>query len=222
MPLIAIPPRTSGSGIVIAVRWPPAECPEIYSRVGSAPYSPRCSASHRMERRTSSTMRSSRAAGASVYSRKIDPEREQCRGEEGETLLYEIVYLPIAAVDERRCRRARIGSEKQIEPLARSVAIGKIKMAGNFAPHPGAACGPVGDNRVALRDRRGVVVGGIDLGTVHSAGQHGSGSGNHSVEVDSHSSLPPVRRQPIEPHAGRHKGDQRRLIATAPVVTRYS
>ena len=77
-------------------------------------------------------------------------------------------------MDERQRRRVRIGGEKQIEPLARGVAIGKIKMAGNFAPHPGAACGPVGDNRVALRDRRGVVVGGIELGTVHSAVHHGA------------------------------------------------
>src|SRR6516164_2970156 len=96
--------------------------------------------------------------------REIDPERKQALREEGETLLYDIVYLPIAAVDERKRRRVRIGGEKQIEPLARRVAIGKIKMAGSFAPHPGAACGPTGDNRVALRDRRGVVVGGIELG----------------------------------------------------------
>jgi len=104
--------------------------------------------------------------------REIDPERDQALGEEGETLLYEIVYLPIAAVDERQRRRVRIGGKKEIEPLARGVAIGKVKMAGNFAPHPGAACRPVGDNRVALRDRRGVVVGGVELGTVHSAVQH--------------------------------------------------
>ena len=61
--------------------------------------------------------------------RKIDPEREQCLGEEGETLLYDIVYLPIAAVDKRQRRRVRIGGEKQIEPLARGVAIGKIATA---------------------------------------------------------------------------------------------
>ena len=117
--------------------------------------------------------------------RKIDPEREQCLGEEGETLLYDIVYLPIAAVDKRKRGRLRIGGEKQIEPLAWGVALGKIKMAGNFAPHPGAACCPIGDNRVALRDRRGVVVGGIELGTVHFAVQHGAGSGRNSVDVGS-------------------------------------
>jgi len=40
-------------------------------------------------------------------------------------------------------------------------------------------------NRVALRDRRGVVVGGIELGTVHFAVQHGAGSGRNSVDVGS-------------------------------------
>src|SRR6516165_6402923 len=88
--------------------------------------------------------------------REIDPERKQALREEGETLLYDIVYLPIAAVDERKRRRVRIGGEKQIEPLARRVAIGKIKMAGSFAPHPGAACHPIGDNRVALGNSCGV------------------------------------------------------------------
>ena len=37
---------------------------------------------------------------------------------------------------------------------------------------------------------------------VHSAVQHGAGSGRCSVDVDSHSSLPRVRRQPVEPPAG--------------------
>src|SRR5207249_3003022 len=40
---------------------------------------------------------------------------------------------------------------------------------------------PVGDNRVALRDRSGVVVGGIELSTVHFAVQHGLGSGHNLV-----------------------------------------
>ena len=88
-------------------------------------------------------------------------------------LLYEIAYLPVAAVDERQRRRVGIGGEKQIEPLARSLAVSKVETSGVFAPHPGTACGPTGDNRGALRDRRGVVVGGIELRTVHSAVQHG-------------------------------------------------
>jgi hypothetical protein len=143
-----------------------------------------------------------RRRGQRVFDdRETDPEREQCLGEEGETLLYVIVYLPIAAVDERKRRRVGIGGEKQIEPLARGVTIGKIKMAGNFAPRPGAACGPVGDNRVAFRDRRGVVVGGIELGTVHSAVQHGAGSGHNSVGGGSRDSLPCDRPQRVEPHA---------------------
>src|SRR5215472_6550610 len=150
--------------------------------------------------------------------REIDPERKQALGEEGETLLYDIVYLPITAVDERKRRRVRIGGEKQIEPLARRVAIGKIKMAGSFAPHSGAACGPIGDNRVALGDRRGVVVGGIELGTVHSAVQHGADSGRYSVGQSGQSA---TRSAAAGRDARWHKGDQRRLIATAPVVTRY-
>src|SRR5437879_3395902 len=107
MPLIAIPPRTSGSGIVIAVRWAPAECPTTYSRFGSAPYSARCSASHRTERRTSATMRSSSA----IDNREIDPERQQPLGEKGEILL--VVHPPIAAVDKRKGGCLRIGGEKQ-------------------------------------------------------------------------------------------------------------
>jgi hypothetical protein len=76
-------------------------------------------------------------------------------------------------VDKGKRRRLRFDGEKKIEPLAWDIAVGKIKMAGAFTPHPGAARRPVGDNRVALRDRRGIVVGGVELGTVHSAIQHG-------------------------------------------------
>ena len=92
-------------------------------------------------------MRSSRAVGASVYSMtaRLIPRGSSASAKKAK-LSFEIVYLPIAAVDGRQRRRVRIGGEKRIEPLARGVAIGKIKMAGNFAPHPGAACGPVGDN----------------------------------------------------------------------------
>ena len=116
-----------------------------------------------------------RRRGQRVFDdREIDPERKQALGEEGEILL--VVHLPIAAVDKRKRGRLRIGGEKQIEPLARGIAVGKVEMAGVFAPHPGAACRPIGDNRVALGDGCGVVVGGIELGTVHSAVQHGVGS----------------------------------------------
>src|SRR5215470_14862781 len=74
--------------------------------------------------------------------RKIDPEREQCLSEEGETLLYEIVYLPIAAVDKRKRGRLRIGGKKQVEPLARRLAVSEVP-SGVFAPHPGTACRPI-------------------------------------------------------------------------------
>ena len=128
-------------------------------------------------------MRSSRAAGRQrVFDdREIDPERKQALGEEGEILL--VVHLPIAAVDKRKRRRLRIGGEKQIEPLARRIAVGEVETTGVFVPHLGAACRPIGDNRVALGDGCGVVVGGIELGTVHSAVQHGVGSGHNSVGV---------------------------------------
>src|SRR6516164_10155520 len=52
---------------------------------------------------------------------EIDPERQQALGEKGETLL--VVHLPVAAVDKRKRRRFRIGGEKQIEPLARSLTV---------------------------------------------------------------------------------------------------
>jgi hypothetical protein len=109
-------------------------------------------------------------------------------------------------VDERKRRRVWIAGEKQIEPLARSLAVSAVETSGVFAPHPGTACRPIGDNRVALRDRRGVVVGGVELGTVHSAVQHGAGSGRNSVDVGSHGSLPRVRQQPIEPQRW-HEGN---------------
>jgi len=110
---------------------------------------------------------------------RLIPRGSSPFGEKGEILF--VVHLPIAAVDKRKRRRFRIGGEKQIEPLARSLAISKVETSGVFAPHPGTACRPIGDNRVALRDRRGVVVGGVELGTVHSAVQHGAGSGRYSV-----------------------------------------
>src|SRR5215831_20761676 len=112
--------------------------------------------------------------------REIDPEREQCLGEEGETLLYEIVYLPIPAMDKCKRRRLRMGSKKQIEPLARGIAVSEVEMAGVFAPHLRAAWRPIGDNLVPLGNGRRVVVGGIELGTVYSAVQHGVGSGHNS------------------------------------------
>src|SRR6516162_6053816 len=129
--------------------------------------------------------------------REIDPERQQALGEEGEILL--VVHLPIAAVDERKRGRLWIGGEKQIEPLARSLAVSEVETSGAFAPHPGTACRPIGDNRVALRGRRGVVVSGIELGTVHSAVQHGAGSGS---QVVGRYSVPRDRRQPVDSDAG--------------------
>ena len=79
--------------------------------------------------------------------REIDPERKQTLREEGEILL--IVHLPIAAMDKPKRGRLRIGGEKQIEPLARSIAVGKVEKAGVFAPHPGTACRPIGESRHA-------------------------------------------------------------------------
>jgi hypothetical protein len=124
--------------------------------------------------------------------REIDPKRKQALGEEGEALL--IVHLPIPAVNKRKRRCFRIGGKKQIEPLARGVAVGKVEMSGVFAPHPRATCCPARDNRVALGDSRGVVVSGIELGTVHSVVQHGEGSGHNSVVGGSRDSLPRDRR----------------------------
>jgi hypothetical protein len=128
--------------------------------------------------------------------REIDPERKQALGEEGEILL--VVHLPIAAVDKRKCGGLRIGGEKQIEPLARGLAVGKIETVGVFAPHLGAACRPIRDNRVALGDGCGVVIGGVELGTVHSAVQHGVGSGHGSVCGGGRDSVPHDRRQPVD------------------------
>src|SRR5215471_11380861 len=161
-----------------------------------------------------------RHRGKRVFdNREIDPERQQALGEEGEILL--VVHLPIAAVDKRKRGCLRIGGEKQIEPLARSLAVNEVETSVVFAPHPGTACRPIGNNRVALRDRRRVVVGGIELGTVHSAVQHGAGSGRYSVGQSGQSRQSATRSAAAgRAHAGT-RVDQRRLIATAPVVTRY-
>src|SRR5262252_784710 len=158
-----------------------------------------------------------RHRGQRVFNdREIDAERKHTLGEEGKTFL--VVHLPIAAVDKRKRGRLRIGGEKQIEPLARSLAVSEVETSGVFASHPGTACRPIGDNRITLRDRRGVVVGGVELGTVHSAVQHGAGSGRYSAGQSGQSAT----RSAAAGRAARwHKGDQRRLIATAPVVTRY-
>ena len=75
----------------------------------------------------------------------IDSERKQALCEKGEILL--VVHLPIPAVDKRKRWRLRIG-EKQIEPLARSLAISEVETSGVLARHPGTACRPTGDNRV--------------------------------------------------------------------------
>src|SRR3984893_315242 len=84
--------------------------------------------------------------------RKIDPERKQTLGEEGEILF--VFHLPIAAMDKHKRGRLRIGGENQIEPLARSLAVSEVETSGVFAPHPGTACRPTADNRVALRGMR--------------------------------------------------------------------
>jgi hypothetical protein len=134
--------------------------------------------------------------------REIDPERKQALGKEGEILLNQIVDLPIAAVDKGQRRRLRVGGKKEIEPLAGSIAVSEVKMAGAFTPHPDAARRPTGDNRVALGDGRGVVVGGIELGMVHSPVQHGAGSGHNSAGGGSYDSLLRDRRQSVKPEAG--------------------
>jgi hypothetical protein len=80
-----------------------------------------------------------------------------------------------------------------------SITVGKVETAGVFAPGLGAACRPIGDNRVTLGDGRGVVVGGIELGTVHSAVQHGVGS--NSMGGGGRDSLTRDRPQVVDPDA---------------------
>jgi hypothetical protein len=125
---------------------------------------------------------------------------EASLGKEGEILL--VVHLPISIMDKPKRGPLRIGGKKEIEPLAWGIAVSEVKMAGAFTPHPGAAHRPTGGNRVALGDGRGVVVGGIELGTVHSAVQHGAGSGHNSAGGGSYDSLLRDRRQSVKPEAG--------------------
>jgi hypothetical protein len=122
-------------------------------------------------------------------------------------------------MNKRKRRRLRLGGEKQIEPLARGSAIGKIEMASIFAPYLGAACCPIGNDRIALGDSRGVVVGGIELGTVHSAVQHGAGSGSQFV---GRGSLPRDRRQSIASDAGEQSSDLALLPMCALSASRRS
>jgi hypothetical protein len=65
---MASPPATRGSCIAIAVRYPPAELPATNTRAASPPCSLAWSIVHATAARTSATIASSRAAGASVYS----------------------------------------------------------------------------------------------------------------------------------------------------------
>src|SRR5690348_9380772 len=84
-----------------------------------------------------------------------------------------IVHLPIAAMNEREDRCLRIGSEKQIEPLARAPAVVNIEMTVLFTPHTCVACrASRRELRVALGDGGAVVVGTVELGAVHSAIKH--------------------------------------------------
>jgi hypothetical protein len=118
-----------------------------------------------------------------VYSMtaRLIPSGSRASAKKGAILLNQIVDLPIAAVDKGQRRRLPVAGKKEIEALARGIAVAEVKVAGAFTPHPGAARRPTGDNRVALGDGRGVVVGGIELGTVHSAVEHGAGSGHNSA-----------------------------------------
>ena len=68
MPLMASPPARRASCIAIAVRCPPAELPATNTRAGSPPISLAWSSVHATAARTSATIASSRAVGASVYS----------------------------------------------------------------------------------------------------------------------------------------------------------
>src|SRR6516225_5486512 len=90
--------------------------------------------------------------------REIDPERQQAVGEKGETLL--VVHLPVAAVDKRKRRRSRIGGEKQIEPLARSLTEGEVERPGVSAPPPAPGAPPMGNIRSPPGTPGGFVVGG--------------------------------------------------------------
>ena len=70
---------------------------------------------------------------ATVFdNREIDPRGSRPLGEKGETLL--VVHLPEAAINKRKRRRFRIVGEKQIEPLARSLAVSEVEMSRVFAP----------------------------------------------------------------------------------------
>src|SRR5713226_5692461 len=117
-------------------------------------------------------MRSIRAAGASVYSTsaRLIPFGSSPLGEKREGFL--VVRLPVAAMDEGECWRLRIGGEKEIEPLARRLSVSKVEMPGALAPDSGAAGGPTDDDRIALRHRGGVVVGGVKLDAIHPAVEH--------------------------------------------------
>jgi hypothetical protein len=71
--------------------------------------------------------------------RKVDSVRQHAFGENGALL---IVYLPVAAVDKGQGRRHGIGGEKQIEPFARAVAVGRVEMPRALAPDRGPTPAP--------------------------------------------------------------------------------
>jgi hypothetical protein len=75
-------------------------------------------------------------------------------------------------VDEGQRRRFRVGGEKQVEPLARGVAVPEIENAAILLAHQIAARRPVGDDLPTLRHGEGVVVGDVKLGAIHSTVEH--------------------------------------------------
>jgi hypothetical protein len=92
--------------------------------------------------------------------------RQRAFDEERGRLL--VVGLPVAAVDEREHRRAG-GRRKEIEALARRIAIAKVRLHAKGAAQHFAAMASLFGDRAEARHRCAVVVGRVERGPVHAA-----------------------------------------------------
>src|SRR5438067_8306771 len=82
-------------------------------------------------------------------------------------------HLPITAVDVSQGRRRRIAGEEQVEHFTRLFAIGEAEMPAMPLTKARAARSPVGKEFRGCYYCGEVVVGGVELGAIHSAVQHG-------------------------------------------------
>jgi len=125
--------------------------------------------------RTSPTIRSILASGARVYSTTatLRPCDTAPFGQGAIQFFCLEGHLPIAAVDVSQGRRRGVPGKEQVEPFTRLFTIGEVEMSVMPLTKARAARGPVGKEFRGCCYCGEIVVGGVELGAIHSAVQHG-------------------------------------------------